>query len=100
LGLVADVELLDSNVTLKLSAPDANVLKEMQSRPIQFELENLSFQAKNLDAVLIPAEPGVWRGKLNGQVSKATWNARVLGGEWRITQRIENTVPTHFVLKP
>ena len=100
LGLVADVELLDSNVTLKLSAPDANVLKEMQSRPIQFELENLSFQAKNLEAVLIPEEPGVWRGKLNGQVSKATWNARVLGGEWRITQRIENTVPTHFVLKP
>ena len=100
LGLVADVELLDSNVTLKLSAPDANVLKEMQSRPIQFELEILSFKAKNLDSVLIPAEPGVWRRKLNGQVSKATWNARVLGGEWRITQRIENTVPTHFVLKP
>lgn len=37
-----------------------------------------------------------WRGKLNGQVSKATWNARVLGGEWRITQRIENTVPIAF----
>ena len=100
LGLVADVELADSNVILKLSAQDANALKDMQGRPIQFELENLSFQANNISAVLISAEAGVWRGKLNGQVSRATWNARVLGGEWRITQRIENTIPTHLVLKP
>ncbi|MBS1175099.1 MAG: hypothetical protein H6R05_1230 [Burkholderiaceae bacterium] len=100
LGLVADVELAGSNITLKLSAQDANALKDMQGRPIQFELENLSFQANNISAVLIPAEAGVWRGKLNGQVSRATWNARVLGGEWRITQRIENTIPTHLILKP
>ena len=100
LGLVADVELADSNVILKLSAQDANALKDMQGRPIQFELENLSFQANNISAVLISAEAGVWRGKLNGQVSRATWNARVLGGEWRITQRIENTIPTPLVLKP
>lgn len=100
MGLVADVEITaDSTVVLKLSAKDAQTLKSMESRPIQFELENLSFQANNLTAVLIHAESGEWRGKLSGQVSKATWNARVLGGDWRITQRVENTIPTHLILK-
>lgn len=100
MGLVADIEIAaDSTVVLKLSAKDAQTLKSMESRPIQFELENLSFQANNLTAVLIHAESGEWRGKLSGQVSKATWNARVLGGDWRITQRVENTIPTHLILK-
>lgn len=101
MGLMADVEIsADSTVVLKLSAKDAAALKSMETRPIQLELENLSFQANNLSAVLIHAQSGEWRGKLSGQVSRATWHARVLGGEWRITQRIENTVPTHFILKP
>ena len=100
MGLAADIEIAgDSTVVLKLSAKDAQTLKSMEGRPIQFELENLSFQADNIVAVLIPTEAGVWRGKLNGQLRKATWNARVLGGEWRITQRVENTVPTHLILK-
>lgn len=100
LGLVADVRIDGQVVTLKLNAKNQNTIDALSRQPIVFELENLSFQAANLNSTLMPIEPGVWRGQLVGSVSQASWTARVIGPDWRITQRVENTTPSHLMLKP
>ena len=102
LGLMADITIDGENVTMKLSAREPATIKGLAGQPIMFELENLSFQDKNLNAPLIPVqtENGVWRGKISANTSQATWNARVIGPDWHITLRLENTTPTHVILKP
>lgn len=100
LGLLADVTLDGQTVILKLSAKDKSTIDALARQPIKFELENLSFQAANLNSLLMPVEAGEWRGQLVGKVSQASWTARLIGPDWRITQRVENVVPTHLALKP
>ena len=100
LGLVADIKIDGENVVMKLSAREPSTLKSLAGQPIMFELENLSFQDKNLNAPLVPSEDGTWRGKISAKTSQATWHARVIGPDWRITQRLENTTPVQVILKP
>lgn len=100
LGMAADINIDGKNVTMKLTARDPATIKGLAGQPIMFELENLSFQDKNLNAPLIPIQEGVWQGQISAKTTQATWNARVIGPDWRITQRIENTTPTHLTLKP
>lgn len=102
LGLTADIIIDGENVSMKLSAREPGTIKGLAGQPIMFELENLSFQDRNLNAPLVPVptEEGVWRGKISANTSQATWHARVIGPDWRITQRLENTTPSHVILKP
>ena len=100
LGLVADISIDGQKVTMKLSARDASTIQALAGQPIMFELENLSFQDRNLSAPLIPMQDGVWQGQISDKTTQATWNARVTGPDWRITQRLQNMIPAHVVLKP
>lgn len=100
LGLMADITIDGEKVTMKLSAREPSTMKSLAGQPIMFELENLSFQDRNLNAPLIPTEEGVWSGKISAKAAQATWHARIIGPDWRITQRLENTTPTHVILKP
>lgn len=100
LGLMADITIDGEKVTMKLSAREPSTMKSLAGQPIMFELENLSFQDRNLNAPLIPTHEGVWSGKISAKASQATWHARIIGPDWRITQRLENTIPTHVILKP
>ena len=100
LGLSADIAIDGQNVTMKLSAKDSATVKGLAGQPILLELENLSFQDKNLSATLVPMGDGVWQGKTSANTSQATWLARVIGPDWRMSHRLDNTTPTHLVLKP
>ena len=100
LGLHAQVSIDNQTVTVKLAAKDAATLSAMRGSPIQFELENLSFQAANVNSLLMPVGVGEWRGQLEGKVSQATWSGRLIGPNWRISQRLENIKPVQFELKP
>ncbi len=100
LGLSADVAIDGQKVRMTLSANDPTTVKGLTGQPILLELENLSFQDKNLSATLIPVGDGVWQGQFPANTSQATWLARVIGADWRISHRLENTTPTHMVLKP
>ena len=100
LGLSADIAIDGQNVTMNLSAKDPATIKSLVGQPILLELENLSFQDKNLSATLVPMGDGVWQGKTSANTSQATWLARVIGPDWRMSHRLENTTPTHIVLKP
>lgn len=100
LGLSADIQIDGQNVRMTLSARDPATLRGLAGQPIMFELENLSFQDKNLSVPLVQMQGDVWQGQFPDKPSQATWHARVIGPDWRITQRLENTTPTHVVLKP
>ncbi len=100
LGLSAKLDIDGQTVTLKLSAKDAGTLTALSRQPLKFELENLSFQANNLETTLMPIEAGVWRGQMTDKVSQATWSARLQGPDWRISQRLENVTPKSLELKP
>lgn len=103
-GLQADITINDQQVAMKLTANDPKALTALNGQPIKLELENLSFPDKNLGAVLVKSgEAGQWSGRLNNSLSdeptKSSWTARLLGANWRISQRIERTVPSHLSLK-
>ena len=100
LGLSADIAIDGQNVTMSLSAKDPATIKSLAGQPILLEIENLSFQDKDLSASLVPKGDGVWQGKIPANMSQATWLARVIGPDWRISDRLYNTTPTHIVLKP
>ena len=100
LGLSADITIDGQNVTMKLSANDAATVHSLAGQPILLEIENLSFQDKDLSASLVPKGDGIWQGKIPANMSQATWLARLIGPDWRISHRLENTTPTHIVLKP
>ena len=100
LGLSADIAIDGQNVTMKLSASDAATVHSLAGQPILLEIENLSFQDKDLSASLVPKGDGIWQGKIPANMSQATWLARLIGPDWRISHRLENTTPTHIVLKP
>ena len=100
LGLSADIAIDGQNVTMNLSAKDPATIKSLVGQPILLEIENLSFQDKDLSASLVPKGDGVWQGKIPANMSQATWLARVIGPDWRISDRLDNTTPTHIVLKP
>lgn len=100
LGLSADITIDGQNVTMKLSASDSATIHSLGGQPILLEIENLSFQDKDLSASLVPKGDGIWQGKIPANMSQATWLARVIGPNWRISHRLENTTPTHIVLKP
>ena len=100
LGIAADITIEGGDVTMKLTASEPATIQNLAGQPIMFELENLSFQDKNLSASLIPKGDGVWQGKFPEGVSRATWNARVLGPDWRIAHRLEDVVPAHVMLTP
>lgn len=100
LGLSADITIDGQNVTMKLSASDAATVHSLAGQPILLEIENLSFQDKDLSASLVPKGDGIWQGKIPANMSQATWLARLIGPDWRISHRLENTTPTHIVLKP
>lgn len=100
LGLSADIAIDGQNVTMSLSAKDPATIKSLAGQPILLEIENLSFQDKDLSASLVPKGDGVWQGKIPANMSQATWLARVIGPDWRISDRLDNTKPTHIVLKP
>ena len=100
LGLSADIAIDGQNVTMSLSAKDPATIKSLAGQPILLEIENLSFQDKDLSASLVPKGDGIWQGKIPANMSQATWLARLIGPDWRISHRLENTTPTHIVLKP
>ena len=100
LGLSADIAIDGQNVTMNLSAKDPATIKSLAGQPILLEIENLSFQDKDLSASLVPKGDGIWQGKIPANMSQATWLARLIGPDWRISHRLENTTPTHIVLKP
>lgn len=100
LGLSADITIDGQNVTMKLSAKDPEMIHSLAGQPILLEIENLSFQDKDLSASLVPKGDGIWQGKIPANMSQATWLARLIGPDWRISHRLENTTPTHIVLKP
>lgn len=100
LGLSADIAIDGQNVTMKVSASDAATVHSLAGQPILLEIENLSFQDKDLSASLVPKGDGIWQGKIPANMSQATWLARLIGPDWRISHRLENTTPTHIVLKP
>ena len=100
LGLSADITIDGQNVTMKLSAKDPETIHSLAGQPILLEIENLSFQDKDLSASLVPKGDGIWQGKIPANMSQATWLARLIGPDWRISHRLENTTPTHIVLKP
>ena len=100
LGLSAEIAIDGQNIIMHLSAKDPMTIKSLAGQPILLEIENLSFQDKDLSASLVPKGDGVWQGKIPANMSQATWLARVIGPDWRISDRLANTTPTHIALKP
>lgn len=104
LGLVGHIELENGQVLLRLSAKDEQSMRELQGQPLKLELENLSFQAANVNAILVPNgnanAKGQWHGQLDGPLRQSTWRARLIGPDWRISARLDNVLPRALNLKP
>lgn len=104
LGLAAQVEFDNGHVVLYLSAKDEKTIKQLHGQPLKLELENLSFQASNVNAILVPNHNtnsnGQWQGQLDGPLRQSTWRVRLIGPDWRISARLDNMIPRTLHLKP